>query len=1118
MSLRIIYGTAGTGKSTYIFQEIQEKLKQKKQEKIKIITPEQFSFTAEKKLLDFAPSNSVLSAEVITFNRMAYRILEEVGGKTKKHLTKSGRVMLLDEILLSQKNDFTFLGKTDENIDMIATQITELKKHQVSVDTLREITQSTQDVYLQKKLQDIYKIYEAYTTRVQNQYIDENDNLTILAEKLEQSLQFQDCDIYLDEFVGFTLQEYNILRKLMKISKTVTVTVCADNLDENTNPDHDIFYANKQTVARLMKIAREENMMVEEPICLKSEELATKQRFKTPELKHLAENMGEAFYRKYEKEVQNLSVFLANNPYSEIEHIAIEITKLVKENGYRYEEISVITKDIETYGSLCKAIFRSYHIPVFMDEEKDLSENVLIKWILSLLDIFVKNWSYEAVLGYVKTGFTSLDEQEISLLENYSLKWGLKGSKWYAKEWKFYDETEDEKQMILHAKGQVVEPLMRLKEQLKGLKTVKQITQNLYNFMLENHIPEILEKKIAHLEKINELERMNEYITSWKVVTQVLEELIHVLGEEEITFERYSKILKMGFETSHLGAIPGTADQVIIGDTDRSRSHKVKAVFIIGLNDGSFPGNHKEEGFLDDRDREALKEQGIELAKGTMEQLYDDHFNIYKAFTTAEEKLYLSYVSSDSEGKSLRPSIMLNKVKRMFPMLQEESDVVERKSEILLASTTFDELLINLRKFQEGEEIDKVWFLLYRYYQAYEPEKLASSLKALQYKNIPEKLQKQSLEKLYGNTLKTSISRLEQYEACAFSYYLKYGLKLQEQSTFQVGTIDTGNFMHEVIDSFFEYLEEKELSVKQLSEEQVTQITEEIVQEKLSLKRYDIFQSIPKYRVLAQRLKKVIVRSMGYIVNSLKYSEFEVFGHEMEFKQGKDYPPIVLELQDGKKVEITGKIDRVDIAKTPEGKYIRIIDYKSSIKNIDLNEVLAGLQLQLLTYLDATCKKEDVLPAGVFYFPLIDPILNSERSLAEEQIKEELQKQFKMKGLILADVNVVKKMDTNLVSGNSNIVPAYINKEGEVSDKASTLNRKQFENLQNYMEKILKQISTEILEGNIKIEPYYQVQSRKTPCEYCIYKSICQFNQVTKNDYRYISNNSKEYVLEQMQK
>lgn len=268
MSLRIIYGTAGTGKSTYLFQGIQEKLKQKSQENIKVITPEQFSFTLEKKLLDFAPASSVLSAEVITFNRMAYRILEEVGGKTKKHLTKSGRVMLLDEILLSQKNDFTFLGKTDENIDMIATQITELKKHYVSTDMLKEITQNAQDVYLQKKLQDVTKIYEIYTTRIQNQYIDENDNLTILAEKLEESEQFQNCDIYLDEFVGFTLQEYQILRKLMKISKMITVTVCADNLDENTNPDYDSFYANKQTVARLMKIAREEKIKIEEPINL----------------------------------------------------------------------------------------------------------------------------------------------------------------------------------------------------------------------------------------------------------------------------------------------------------------------------------------------------------------------------------------------------------------------------------------------------------------------------------------------------------------------------------------------------------------------------------------------------------------------------------------------------------------------------------------------------------------------------------------------------------------------------------------------------------------------------------------------------------------------------------
>lgn len=1118
MGLKIVYGTAGTGKSTYIFNEIREKLNAK-QKDIKIITPEQFSFTAEQKLLDFAPSNSVLDAEVITFNRMAYRILEEVGGKTKNHLSNSGRAMLLDNILLTQKNNFTFLGKTDENVDLIARQLTELKKHNISLDNLKETTDNMTDIYLKRKLQDVYNIYEAYTSKIQEQYIDENDGLTILAEKLDDSLQFKNCDIYLDEFVGFTLQEYSILRKLMKYSKNITITICADNLNNKTNPDEDIFYSNKQTASKLLQIAEEENIKIEEPINLNPQPIQFDiKRFHTSELKHLAKNMITPFYFKYEEKVENLHLFLANNPYSEIEHVAIEITKLVKENNYRYEDISIITKDLETYSSLCKAIFNQYKIPVFIDEEKNLSENVLIKWMLSLLDIFVKNWSYEAVMGYIKTGFTKLEQYEISILENYCLKWGLKGSKWYAKDWKFYDETEEEKQIILHAKEQVIIPLLKFKEQLKGLKNVRQITENLYKFILENQIPQTLEAKIVYLQEMNEIERANEYITSWNIVIDLLKELISILGEEQITFERYSKILKMGFESSHLGAIPGTADQVIIGDTERSRSHKVKAVFIIGLNDGSFPSNHKEEGFLDDKDRETLKMCGIELAKGTIEQLYDDNFNIYKAFTTAEEKLYLSYVSSNNEGKSLRPSIMLNKIKRMFQQLREESDVVERKSEILLKTTTFDELLIQLRKFQEGEDINKIWFGVYQYYQTYEPEKLLKSIEALRYKNIPEKLKQKNLEKLYGNTLKTSVSKLEQYEACSFSYYLKYGLKLKEQNTFKIEAIDTGNFIHEVIDSFFTYLEEKELSVKELTEEQVKSITEEIVSEKLALKKYDIFQSIPKYRILAQRLKRVVTKSMNYIVNSLKYSEFEVLGHELEFKEGKKYPPITFELDNGKKVEITGKIDRIDIAKTPDGNYIRIIDYKSSIKNIDLNEVLAGLQLQLLTYLDAACRIDKVFPAGVLYFPVIDPLLNCDKQVSEEQIKEELQKQFKMKGLILADVNIVKKMDTNLSSGNSNIIPAYVNKSGEISDKANVLNRKQFEMLQNYMEKIIKQISNEILDGNINIEPYYYIKNRKTPCEYCIYKSICQFNQTTKNNYRYIANNNKEYILQQMDK
>lgn len=1110
MSIQIVYGTSGTGKSTYIFNQINEQIKQKSPYKIKVITPEQFSYTAEQKLLETSSSQSMISAEVITFARMAYRILGEVGKKTRINLSGSGKAMLIDHILLTENNKFSFLGKSDENVEMISRQLTELKKHQVQLDKLKEVTKNTQDKYLQKKLEDITNLYDLYNTSIQNQYIDENDGLTLLAEELEESNEFKNCDIYIDEFAGFTLQEYEILRKLMRISHKITITICANNLQENTNADIDTFYSNKQTVKRILEIANQEQIELEKPIFLN-----TSCRFKTEELQHLAENMASPFYKKYDKQNENLSIFLASNPYSEIEHVAIQITKLAKQD-YKYEEMAVITKNIDTYSSLCKAIFEQYNIPVFIDEKKDLGSNILVRYVLSLLEIFAKNWSYESVFGYIKTGLLDLDTQEIAVLENYCLKWGIKGSKWYAKEWNFYNETEEQQKQIIYARDKVVEPLLKFKKQLAGLKTVKEITTGLYEFLVQNNIYEKLEQKIEELKQNNELEIAKQYELSIKILTDLFDEIVLVLGNKNITFDRYAKILKMGFNQSDLGTIPATADQVIVGDVDRSRSHKVKAVFIIGLNDGSFPSIQKDEGFLDDKDRNILKEQGIELAKGTIEQIYDDNFNIYKAFTTAEEKLYLSYASSDAEGKSLRASILINKIKRIFPNIKEKSDVIERKSEVLLSKTTFDELLVNLRNFTQGEEIEPIWFDVYNYYQANYKTKLESAIKALQYKNEPEKLKQNKLEKLYGDTLKTSVSRLEQYQACAFSYYLKYGLKLKEKDSFNVEAVDTGNLMHEVIDSFFERLDELNISVKNIEEEQIKQITEDIVEEKLALKKYDIFNSIPKYRILAQRLKKVITKSMKYIVNSLKYSDFEILGHELEFKQGGQYEPIIYELKDGKKVEITGKIDRLDIAKTAEGNYIRIIDYKSSIKNINLNEVYAGLQLQLLTYLDAACENEEVTPAGALYFNLIDPVLNANPNMTDEEITEELRKQFKMKGLILADSNIVRKMDTNLVSGSSNIVPAYIGKDGEVSDKQNTLNRKQFENLQNYMEKIIKQISEEILNGNIGIKPYYRTRDKKTPCEYCSYKAICQFNQTTKNNYNYIPNANKEKILEKI--
>lgn len=1116
MSLKIVYGKSGSGKSTYIFKEIAERIKQKNKDfnKIYIITPEQFSFTAEKKLLDSICSDSVVDAEVLTFERMAYRVINEVRRAENQKISSTGRAMLLYNILTEQKDSLKFIGKSSENIDLIAKQITEFKKHNITVENLKKVTENMEDKYLQAKMEDMLLIYDNYTCAIKDSYLDENTPLTILSQELSEINEFKNCHIYIDEFVGFTKQEYEVIRKLLDNQNNVTITICTEDLKISQIPDIDVFYTNKQTVESLLKIAKETNTKIEEHVYLN-----TNYRFKTPELVHLEKNIYGTPYTKYKGKVENVEIFLAKNPYSEIEQVGAEIVKLVRDKGYRYNDIGVITKNLEGYSNLCKAIFNKYNIPVFIDEKKDLSQNILIRYILAILNIFVQNWSYEAMFEYIKTGFLNLEQNDCSILQNYCLKWGIKGSKWYKGEWNFYNEEQELEEKIKYLREVVITPLIKFKETLAKRKTVKTMTESIYEFLILNNIPQKLEDKIIKLQEEGNIEKANEYETSWRIIVEILDEIVLILGNQIVSFEQYLNILKIGLKNSELGKIPGTQDQVIVGDVNRSRSHKVKAIFIIGLNDGMFPSVNKNEGFFNDKDREELKKKGAELAKGTLENIYEENFNIYKAFSTAEEKVYLSYASSDLGGSSLRASVLINKIRKLFPTIQEKSDVIERESQIITEETTFEELLNKIRNLKDGEEIEPIWFEVYNYYSNNEKWKmrLQNSLNAIDYTNIPDKINKRAVNKLYGDKLKTSVSRLEQYQACPFSYYLKYGLKLTQKNEFKIQTVDTGTFMHEVIDSFFEELSKRGLNCKEIEREEIERLVNDIIEEKLSLKKNYIFTSIPKYRVLANRLRKVLQKSMQYIVDSLKYSKFEVLGHEIEFKQGKEEPPIEIELEDGRKVEITGKIDRIDIAKTEDGNYMRIIDYKSSAKDINLNEVVAGLQLQLLTYLDAVCSQEDLIPSGILYFKLMEPVLKVNKHLDNEEIEAEIRKQFKMKGLVLADVDVVKMMDTKLERGNSDIIPAYINQEGNLSERSSTITRSQFENLQKYTNKLIRKISSEILSGDIALRPYYKTQGGKTPCDYCDYRSICNFNNgICKNSYNYISNWNKEYLLEKI--
>ena len=1112
MSIRFIIGRSGTGKTSFCFNEIASQVSSNN--KIYIITPEQFSFTAEQNLMNAVKSKAVVNAEVLTFERMAHRVLSEVGG-LKTNLSKTGKAMLLFDILDENKKKLKYLGKTQKNLEVISRTITELKKHNVNSTILEETKSKIENKRLEYKLSDINIIFNKFEQAIKDSFIDENDLLTLLYENIDKVAMFNDTIIYIDEFAGFTKQEYLLIEKLMKIAKKINISICTDNLLSNTNPDTDIFYPNKKACNNIIEIAKQNKIQIEDTVTLNNS-----YRFKNEELNKLENYLSGSSKTRYEDEVKNVKLFLANNAYGEAEYTARNIIDLVQNNNYKYKDIAIITKDIPKYSGLIKAIFSKYNIPVFIDEKQDLSQNILVKYITAFLDIFAKNWSIESMFNYIKSGFLDLELEDVFLLENYCKNLGIRGIKKYTEEWKIeiggYDLDKLNKLRL-----KIVEPLIDFRKSLNNNKTVFDISKSLYNFLIENNIDKKIKQKALKLQEIGQIDLANIYTSSWNILIEVLDEIVLVLGDKKVSFEKYSEILRAGLNESSLGKIPATLDEVTVGDVDRSRSSKKKVVFIIGLNDGVFPSNNKNEGFIEDEERNILKEQGIELAKTLVEQMYDENFNIYKAFTISEEKLYLSYCSSDSDGKGLRKSILINKIKRIFKNLKEESDMTYINESVLTKDTTFDMLLSNLRKFFDGEDIDSIWFKLYNIYSndlSYKT-KLEEAINGFYYSNIPEKINQENIDKLYGDTLKTSISKLETYRRCAFSYYIKYGLKLSDKTEFKLESLDTGTFMHEVIDEFFNQTNEGSLNIREIEDEKIEETLENIINEKLVLNKNYIFNSTPKYVVLTNRLKRVIKKSIKYIIDTIRTSDFNIYGNEIEFGEGKKYPPIEIKLENNQKVQIIGKIDRVDIAENEDGKYIRIIDYKSSIKNIDLNEMMAGIQLQLLTYLDAITEKQEANPAGVLYFNLIEPVIKAKnRNITDEELENEIRNNFRMNGLILGDVKVVQMMDNGLTSGKSKLVPAYIDKNGDISkSKSSTVDSLEFRILQKQTNKILKQISEEILTGKIEPNPVYIAKKKSTPCLYCSYRAICGFNPDFKgNNYKYVPNLDKNVILSEL--
>lgn len=1132
MSLRFIYGRAGSGKSHFCLEHIKNNLREDNGEPLILLVPEQFSFQAEKNLLRALGERNILRAEVLSFKRMAYKVFSEVGGQVKQHMDASGRSMLIYRIIDRNKGSLRVFGKAVKQqgfIRIISDTITEMKRYNITPELLKAAINGIGDELLKDKLTDIGLIYDEFEKSLHEKYIDPEDDLTMLSEKLENSNLFKGAEIWIDEFSSFTPQQYTIIGKLMGMAGRINMVLTTDCLSLGDIDETDVFSQVKHTQLRLQGIAAENNIKLESAVRLNSNPVP--RYIESPEIGHLERHMFSFPYKQYRYKTEGISIFKAVNKYSEVEEAARDIVRISRDLGVRYKDIAVVTRDLSGYENLVRAIFNEYDIPYFIDEKREIVNNPLVLLITSAVEVLTKNWAYEPVFRYLKTGLLNISKGDVDILENYVLANGIRGRRWLEEAWKYrlyygisLEQSEYEENIITRVnqiKNEITPPLTGFYSKIKKSSNARDMARSLYEFLCDIGIPDKIEGLIEEFKEAGELDFASEYSQIWNMIMGVLDQIVEVMGEDKLTLDQFLRILVQGLGENSIGLIPPALDQVLVGSIDRLKSHDISYLYIIGVNDGIFPQAEKDEGILNDNDRDSLRSAGLELAAGTRAKIFEEQFLVYSALTAAGKYLRLSYPIADHEGKSMRPSIVISRLKKLFPNINEHSNIVEEDkgaiSQVTRPRATFKGLVEAVRDEHEGILINPIWKDVSEWYSS-KPEwrpGLKRITSALSYSNQVRLKDVKRVRSLYGREMYFSVSRLEKYVECPFAYFVQYGLKAKERKVYEMSAPDLGSFLHSVIDIFSRTLKEENMTWGNLEQEwcqeKVGQIVDEITEKDVS----SILTSSPRYQYITTRLKRVLSRAVWLIALHIKRSSFEPAGYEVGFGVNGDFPPISIELTSGEKVNLIGRIDRVDKMDREDGTYIRVIDYKSGNKAFNLSDVYNGLQIQLLVYLDAMLSNEGeasskpLIPGGVLYFRVDDPIIRTNGEISDEKIEEEIMKKLKMKGLLLADSEIIREMDRE-IDGSSNIIPARINKDGTLG-KSSAATREQFDHLRGHVRRKLTKLCQEMADGNIAITPYKK--KGHTPCEYCKLSSVCKFDTTIRdNKYKHISELKDEEI------
>ena len=1112
MAVQFIVGRAGAGKSHYLYEKLIEKSLKYRNKNFIAIVPEQFSMETQKQILTMHPNRGSFNIEVTSMTRLAYTVFEEQGFNEYKVMDDLGKTLIMRKVMEQCKDKLTiYKSKTSMPgfAEKMKTIVSEFKQYGITDDVLNNMkAECDSKPLLRHKLNDVEIISDAFNEYIKEKVITTEDVLTIFCKYISSSDFIKNTYFYIDGFTGFTPIQYQVLELLIKYCAGVKIAITLPEDDfqslrnayskgNNAISKYELFNLSKDTLWKLKDIINRNNIEQQETVIVGEGQAPYRIR-DNKELTFLEKNLFRNNSSKYRENCKALEVHSMSNPREEATYVAGRISELIVDKGYRYNDIAVITGDMDGYYRYIEEEFSKNNIPAFIDHKHNIASNPFVDGIKAAIEIVEKDFSYETVFHLIRLGFLPIDREAVDIMENYVLQSGRRGFKSYGRLWEkaYKGMTAEELDMVNQAREKLVEIIRPLREELKKKKaTVREYTKAVYQFVQANNMQRQIDDYRIEFQNQGEISRAKEYEQVYVTIITLLDRIVELMGDEVLTIKEYKQILQAGFESVKVGIIPPGLDTVMVGDIERTRLKDTKRIiFFMGVNDGIIPKAGQAGGIITDTDREFLEKNNYILAPTATDNVFKQKFYLYTIFAKPTEKMFITFSKSGSDGATRRKSYIISTLMNLFENLkvidEDESEIT--LNQVTTRSKALDYLSQNI--YEYSKEGDSGIF----------KELMATVMKNKEYSKVINLmfdgafysaknpiLDENVARQLYGNKENIGITRLERFAACAFAHFLQYGMKLTERVEYEFKPMDMGNVMHEALESFAEEVRKRGMKWTELTEQERNEIADRCLDNIVADYGNTVLKSSARNEYMIERTRRILRRTVWALQKQLEQGEFQPEGFEVTFGGGR--------------------IDRVDIMEDQNKVYVKVIDYKTGNTSFDLVYLYHGLQLQLMIYLDGALRVEqkkypdkEIIPAGVFYYNIKDPMIQEKIDADVEAVSAGLMKELKMNGLVQADPELVYRMDSSLGS-----IPVAFNKDGSFRKNSSVADRTQFAVLGRYVRTKIEKIRSSILEGDAVFSPYEL--GKKNACTYCPYMTVCGFDRrLSGYEFRRLKNFSDE--------